>query len=166
MVPDFGAVRAEFALPAGFPAEVLAEAARAATVRHGGDGGRRDATGIDLVTIDPPGSMDLDQAVGVVARGEGYRVHYAIADLGAVVTPGSALDDEVRRRGQTVYLPDGSVPLHPPTLSEDAASLLPDGPRPAVLWRIDLDAAGEPIGVEVGRAMVRSRARLDRKSVV
>ena len=48
----------------------------------------------------------------------------------------------MRRRGQTVYLPDGSVPLHPPVLSEGASSLLPDGPRPAVLWTIDLDAAG------------------------
>jgi exoribonuclease R len=88
-------------------------------------------------------------------------VHYAIADLGAVVVPGAALDTEVRRRGQTVYLPDGSVPLHPPVLSEDAASLLPDGPRAAVLWRLDLDGAGEPVSVEVRRAVVRSRARLD-----
>ena len=88
-------------------------------------------------------------------------MHYAIADLGAVVAPGGALDAEVRRRGQTVYLPDGSVPLHPPVLSEDAASLLPDGPRAAVLWTIDLDAAGEPTTVDVRRAVVRSRARLD-----
>ena len=94
-------------------------------------------------------------------RGDGFRVHYAIADLGAVVVPGAALDTEVRRRGQTVYLPDGSVPLHPPVLSEDAASLLPDGPRAAVLWPIDLDGAGEPVSVEVRRAVVRSRARLD-----
>ena len=122
---------------------------------------RVDATDVELVTIDPPGSKDLDQAVGVVRQGGGFRVHYAIADLGAVVVPGAALDTEVRRRGQTVYLPDGSVPLHPPALSEDAASLLPDGPRAAVLWRIDLDGAGEPVSVDVRRAVVRSRARLD-----
>ena len=53
------------------------------------------------------------------------------------------------------------MPLHPPVLSEDAASLLPDGPRAAVLWRIDLDGAGEPVSVDVRRAVVRSRARLD-----
>jgi exoribonuclease R len=88
-------------------------------------------------------------------------VYYAIADLGAVVVPGGALDDEVRRRGQTIYLPDGSVPLHPPILSEGASSLLPDGPRPAVLWTIDLDGAGERTAVEVRRATVASRARLD-----
>jgi exoribonuclease R len=160
-VPDFAAVRAEFGLPDAFPAEVLTEAARAATERPGPGPGRCDATDIPLVTIDPPGSKDLDQAVGVVRRGPGFRVHYAIADLGAVVAPGGALDAEVRRRGQTVYLPDGSVPLHPPVLSEDAASLLPDGPRAAVLWTFDLDEAGEQVAASVERAVVRSRARLD-----
>ena len=127
------------ALPDGFPAAVLAEAAEAAAGGAAGTG-RVDATDIELVTIDPPGAKDLDQALGIIRRGDGFRVHYAIADLGAVVVPGGALDAEVRKRGQTVYLPDGSVPLHPPVLSEDAASLLPDGPRPAVLWTIDLDA--------------------------
>jgi exoribonuclease R len=87
-------------------------------------------------------------------------VHYAIADL-ALVAPGGALDAEVRRRGQTVYLPDGSVPLHPPVLSEGVSSLLPDGPRAAVLWTVDLDPTGEPTSVDVRRAIVRSRARLD-----
>jgi exoribonuclease R len=160
-LPDFAAVRAEFAMPAGFPPAVLAEAEAAAAHRPGPGPDRVDATDVELVTIDPPGSKDLDQAVGVVRRGDGFRVHYAIADLGAVVVPGGALDGEVRRRGQTVYLPDGSVPLHPPVLSEDAASLLPDGPRAAVLWRIDLDGAGETVAVDVRRAVVASRARLD-----
>jgi exoribonuclease R len=159
-VPDFAAVRAEFALPTGFPAAVLAEAAEAAARAATGDG-RVDATDIELVTVDPPGAKDLDQALGITRRGDGFRVHYAIADLGAVVAPGGAIDAEVRKRGQTVYLPDGSVPLHPPVLSEGASSLLPDGPRPAVLWTIDLDATGERTAVDVRRATVRSRARLD-----
>ncbi len=159
--PDFAAVRAEFALPVGFPPDVLAEAARAAVRAAHQDGDRFDATDVELVTIDPPGSKDLDQALGVRRRGDGFLVHYAIADLGAVVDPGGPLDREVRRRGQTVYLPDGSVPLHPPALSEEASSLLPDGPRPAVLWTFDLDASGERTGVDVRRATVRSRARLD-----
>lgn len=157
--PDFDAVRGEFDLPAAFPPAVLVEAESVAS--HGAGPGRVDATDVELVTIDPPGSKDLDQALGVVRTDAGFRVHYAIADLGAVVTPGGALDEEVRRRGQTVYLPDGSVPLHPPVLSEGASSLLPDGPRAAVLWTIDLDVAGEPTSVDVRRAVVRSRARLD-----
>lgn len=158
---SFDAVRAEFALSAAFAPDVLGEAQRAAALRPGPGPDRVDATDVDLVTVDPPGSKDLDQALGVRRRGDGFRVHHAIADLGAVVAPGGALDAEVRRRGQTIYLPDGSVPLHPPVLSEGAASLLPDGPRAAVLWTIDLDATGEPVTVDVRRAVVRSRARLD-----
>ncbi|SDH14823.1 RNB domain-containing ribonuclease [Pseudonocardia oroxyli] len=159
MLPDLTAIRTEFALPDGFPPEVLAEAERAAAEAAAGE--RFDATDVPLVTIDPPGSKDLDQAVGITRSARGFTVHYAIADLGAVVTPGGALDAEVRRRGQTVYLPDGAVPLHPPVLSEAAASLLPDGPRPAVLWRLELDAQGETVSVDVRRALVRSVARLD-----
>ncbi|MGI5132669.1 RNB domain-containing ribonuclease [Pseudonocardia sp. CA-107938] len=159
--PDFAAVRQEFGLPTGFPPEVLAEADAAAADGSTSDPDRVDATDVELVTIDPPGSKDLDQAVGIERVGDGFRVHYAIADLGAVVVPGGALDTEVRRRGQTVYLPDGSVPLHPPVLSEQASSLLPDGPRRAVLWTIDLDADGAVTATEVRRALVASRARLD-----
>jgi exoribonuclease R len=159
--PDFDDVRAEFELPATFPPDVLAEAEHAAAHRTGAGPDRTDATDIELVTIDPPGSKDLDQAIGVVRHGDGFRVHYAIADLGAVVRPGGVLDVEVRRRGQTIYLPDGSVPLHPTVLSEGAASLLPDGPRAAALWLIDLDATGAVQTVDVRRATVRSRARLD-----
>jgi exoribonuclease R len=159
-------VRAEFALPTAFPPEVLAEAEAAAAAgasRAGVD--RSDATDVPLVTIDPPGAKDLDQALGVSRTADGFRVHYAIADVGAFVEPGGAVDAEVRRRGQTVYLPDGSVPLHPPVLSEQAASLLPDGPRPAVLWTIDLDDAARPVAVDVRRALVRSLAQLDYEGV-
>ena len=95
-------------------------------------------------------------------RGDGFRVHYAIADLGAVVVPGGALDGEVRRRGQTVYLPDGSVPLHPPVLSEDAASLLPDGPRAgrAVADRPRRRGGERGRGRAPGRGRVPGAARL------
>jgi exoribonuclease R len=161
--PDFAAVRAEFGLPSGFPPEVLAEAERSAARGAGAD--RIDATDLPLVTIDPPGAKDLDQALAVARTPGGFRVHYAIADVGAFVRPNGPLDVEVRRRGQTVYLPDGSVPLHPPALSERAASLLPDGPRPAVLWTVDLDDAAEPVSVDVRRALVRSRAQLDYEGV-
>jgi exoribonuclease R len=77
------------------------------------------------------------------------------------VPPGGALEAETWRRGQTVYLPDGKVPLHPEVLGDGAASLLPDVDRAAVVWTIDLDADGEPIAVRLERARVRSRAKLD-----
>lgn len=121
---------------------------------------RQDRRDVDFVTIDPPGSMDLDQAVHVASSGDGYIVRYAIADVAAFVTPGSALDREVNRRGTTVYGPDTRTPLHPPVLSEGAASLLPSQDRPAVLWTIGLDPHGEITSASVARALVRSRARL------
>lgn len=93
--------------------------------------------------------------------GGGYRVHYAIADVAAFVTPGGALDAEAHRRVTTLYFPDGNVPLHPAVLSEGAASLLPDRDAPALLWRFDLDADGRVETTEVRRALVRSRAKLD-----
>lgn len=164
-VTDFAAVRSEFTLPAladsaVFPADVLAEATRAAG-QHG-FAGREDATELPLVTIDPPGAMDLDQAMLVRRKpGGGFTVHYAIADLPTFVRPDGPLDTETRRRGQTLYLPDAPVPLHPPVLSAGAASLLPDQVRPAALWTIELDAGGEPGDVRVRRALVRSVARMD-----
>jgi VacB/RNase II family 3'-5' exoribonuclease len=158
----FDGIRAEFDLPADFPADVHAEAERAVReLREKGSGGA-DCTDLPLVTLDPPGSMDLDQAMHLERRpGGGYRVWYAIADVASFVRPGSALDREARLRVETFYLPDGRVPLHPPVLSEGAASLLPGEDRPAVLWRIDLDSSGDTTAVEVRRATVRSRARLD-----
>jgi exoribonuclease R len=159
---DFVAVREEAGVPDEFPAEVLAEADRVAGVPTLPE---HDATDLPLVTIDPPGARDLDQAVHLTRRAGGYRVSYAIADVGTFVGLGSAIDAEARRRGQTVYCPDGRTPLHPPQLSEGAASLLPGQLRPAALWTIDLDADGEVTTVDLRRARVRSRAQLDYESV-
>jgi exoribonuclease R len=160
--PDFAAIRAEFAVPEEFPPEVLAEAEQRTREPVLPE---LDATDLPLVTLDPVGSRDLDQAVHLARHDSGYRVSYAIADVGAFVRIGTALDAEARRRGQTLYSPDRRTPLHPPVLSEGAASLLPDQLRPAVLWTIDLDADGEPVRVELRRARIRSRAQLDYPSV-
>ena len=159
----FTRVRDEFALPTNFPPDVEAEAERA--VRLPRDADREDATHLPLVTIDPPGARDLDQAMAVERTDNGYRIHYAIADLGTFVTPGGALDREVRQRGQTIYLPDGNVPLHPTVLSEGAASLLPGKVTPAALWTLDCDGDGALVHAHVRRALVRSRARFDYDTV-
>jgi exoribonuclease R len=157
---DFTELRRELKLPDRFPADAQAEAEQAADGSPAG-GVRADRTDIPFVTIDPPTSRDLDQAMCLTRRADGYRVFYAIADVAAFVRPGGALEQETWRRGQTVYLPDGNVPLHPTELSEGAASLLPDVDRAAVLWTVDLDASGETVDVRVERATVRSRAKLD-----
>ncbi|WP_310741318.1 RNB domain-containing ribonuclease [Microbispora sp. H10670] len=158
----FARIRGDFHLPDGFPRPVQEEAERAAKAPAVP---AEDRTGLPLVTIDPPGSMDLDQALCIERRGPGYRVWYAIADVGAFVRPEGAIDGEARSRGETVYMADDRVPLHPPVLSEGAASLLPGQTRPAVLWRLDLDAAGEIEAVDLRRALVRSRDRLDYETV-
>ncbi|HYN99305.1 MAG TPA: RNB domain-containing ribonuclease, partial [Actinomycetota bacterium] len=121
---------------------------------------RADRRNLELVTIDPPGSMDLDQAFCAAPLGSGYRVYYAIADVGFFVEPESALEAESMVRGSTLYSPDLRIPLYPPVLSEGAASLLPEQDRPAVLWTFDLSSDGNVDSVSVGRAVVRSRRRL------
>ncbi|HVV76277.1 MAG TPA: RNB domain-containing ribonuclease [Mycobacteriales bacterium] len=161
--PYLAALRTEFHVPDGFPPDVEAAATGAATSwTHDG---REDATDLQLVTLDPTGSTDLDQAFLLESTSGGMRLHYAIADVAAFVVAGGPIDAEAHVRGETIYLPDGRVPLHPPVLSENAASLLPGQDRPAVLWRIDLDRSGEPTQVDVRRAIVRSRAQLDYDSL-
>ncbi len=155
---DFAALRTELAVTGDFASDVQAQARRAAEDVRLPD---EDATDIPLVTVDPADSRDLDQAVHIAREGGGYLVSYAIADVAAFVTPDSPLDLEARRRGETLYFPDLRVPLHPPVLSEGAASLLAGQVRPAVLWRITLDADGAVQGTDVRRARVRSRAQLD-----
>ncbi len=94
----FARIRTEFEIAATFPPEVDAEAdavvARGPVVPAGGVQARVDARDIPLVTIDPLGSLDLDQAYHAERRGSGFRVHYAIADVAAFVAPGGALDRE------------------------------------------------------------------------
>ncbi|MEU2833023.1 RNB domain-containing ribonuclease [Streptomyces lavendulae] len=156
-------LRTRLGVPAAFPDGVLAEAERAAAAPRLPS---EDATDLPLFTIDPPGSVDLDQAMHLALRpAGGYRVHYAIADVAAFVTPGGALDAEAHHRVTTLYFPDERIPLHPAVLSEDTASLLPGRTRPALLWRLDLDADGRVETTGVRRALVRSRARLDYEGV-
>ncbi|MFH8592395.1 RNB domain-containing ribonuclease [Streptomyces rimosus] len=160
-------LRARLDIPQTFPLSAQAEADSAARWPHPpAETAATDATDLPMFTIDPPGSMDLDQAMFLARRpGGGYRVHYAIADVASFVTPGGALNAEAHRRVTTLYFPDERIPLHPPVLGEGAASLLPDEDRPAVLWRLDLDADGALRSTDVRRALVRSRVRMDYEGV-
>ncbi len=151
-------IQKELGVTPDFPPNVQEAAVRAAAEPHLPD---LDRTDIPFVTIDPAGAMDLDQAVHIERDGDGFLVHYAIADVAAFVEPGGPIDEEAHRRGETLYGADSKVPLHPPVLSEDAASLLPEVDRPALLWSIKVDSSGEGTEVDVRRAMVRSRGRFD-----
>lgn len=156
-------IRQEMEVPDGFPAEVVA-AADAASRREPGVE-HVDRTDIEFVTLDPVGATDLDQAFHLERSGSDIVLRYAIADVGWFVQPGDPVDQESWRRGLTLYLPDGKVPLHPTVLSERAASLLPDGPRPAVVFVVRLDDAGAATLDGVERALVRSRAQLAYETV-
>ncbi|KLL96554.1 hypothetical protein NJ76_01825, partial [Rhodococcus sp. IITR03] len=129
---DFADVRAEFDLVGEFPPEALADA-RHATDRYADV--REDRTDLPLVTIDPPGSMDLDQALHLERTDDGFVLHYAIADVYALVEPGGALDVETHRRGQTFYLPTAPcrcIRARCPRHREPAAGRRPPGGAAAV----------------------------------
>ena len=161
------AARTELGIRCGFPPEVEAEAEQASKRVATADGGREDRRDLPLVTIDPPGSRDLDQALYIRdAEDGGMELFYAIADVGFFVDRGGALEAEAWKRGLTVYGPDRKEPLYPPVLSQGAGSLLPDQDRPAILFRFGLDAAGELRSTVVRRALVRSRAQLTYAQVV
>ncbi len=160
LVSRFDAIRARLGVPDSFPPAVLAEAEQ---VRP--QPSDADLTDVPFITLDPAGSTDLDQAMYLAERPGGYHVDYAIADVPAFVVPDGAIAAEALRRGQTIYAPDRRTPLHPPVLSEGAASLLPDGDRPAFVWRFELDQQAAVTSFELVRATVRSRHRLDYATV-
>jgi VacB/RNase II family 3'-5' exoribonuclease len=161
------AARTELGVRQGFPPEVQAAADEAAKRAATADDGREDRRDLPLVTIDPPGSRDLDQALYIQAQPDGgFVVWYAIADVAFFVDRGGTVEAEAWKRGLTVYGPDHKDPLYPPVLSQGAASLLPDEDRPAILFRFDVDPAGALTATDVRRALVRSRAQLTYAQVV
>jgi exoribonuclease R len=162
LTTGLAAIRAEFHVPEGFPPRVLA-AAQAAAKRA--PDSHVDRTAVPFVTLDPATSTDLDQAFSIEPSGGDLLLHYAIADVAWFVEDGDAVDLEAWKRGETFYLPDGKAGLYPPALAEGAASLLPDGPRPAIIFtvRIANDGAIKLDGAE--RAVIQSRAKLAYDSV-
>src|SRR3546814_11242518 len=102
-------------LPDAFPPEVEEAARRAAADPRLPD---EDRTDLALVSVDPPDAMDLDPAMFVERVGDGYRVHYAIADVGAFVSPGDPIDLAANRRGQPRYGADGQIQLPPNQLPQ------------------------------------------------
>jgi exoribonuclease R len=151
-------IRQELDIPGDFPPEVMQAAVDAIARRPGAE--HVDRTDVDFVTLDPATSTDLDQALHLERSGDDLVLRYAIADVGWFVRHGDPLDREAWRRGTTMYVPNGKAPLYPTLLSEAAASLLPDGPRPAVIFVVRLDEAGAARLDGVERAIVRSRAKL------
>ncbi|MFK7918674.1 MAG: RNB domain-containing ribonuclease [Ilumatobacter sp.] len=164
----FAKLRADFDVPGDHSDEVQAAAEDAAArpfdvVAPGPNPGRWqhvDRTDIEFLTLDPASSTDLDQAFAVSRAGDDVILHYGIADVGWFVRHGDPIDREAWQRGSTIYLPDGRAGLHPERIAEDAGSLLPGSPKPAIVFtvRVADDGGVRLDGVE--RAMIRNRAKL------
>ena len=133
-------------IPTEFPHEAIAEAERAKPASP--SRGRTDLRKIPLVTIDPEDARDHDDAVWAGPDDDknnqgGHVVIVAIADVAHYVTPGSALDREAYKRGNSAYFPDRVVPMLPDALSGDLCSLHEDVDRPCLAVRMVFDAAGQ-----------------------
>ncbi len=155
-------IRRQFKVPAEFAAPVLqaaGDAAKRAPTAH------VDRTDWPFVTLDPQSSTDLDQAFHIELAGADVLLHYAIADVAWFVGDGDPLDNEAWLRGTTQYLPDGIAGLYPPVLAEGAASLLPDGPRPAIVFHVRVDSNGLSKLDGVERSLIHSRAKLAYETV-
>ncbi len=152
----------EHGIPDEFPEAALAEAAAARPVALGK---REDLRDLPLVTIDPSDARDHDDAVFAApdddpANPGGHVVWVAIADVAHYVTPGSAIDREARRRGNSTYFPDRVVPMLPEALSGDLCSLHEGVDRPCLAVRMVLDAEGAKLSHRFTRGLMRSAASL------
>lgn len=158
---QFLSIAFEHGLRIEFPDDVEQEAERLATDPDPADfAGRTDLRDLPLVTIDGETARDFDDAVCVESIAGGYRLWVAIADVAHYVRPGSALDREALRRGNSVYFPDRAIPMLPPRLSTELCSLNPGRERLVMVAEIELDADAAPGAVRLYRAVMRSRARL------
>lgn len=162
IVEGLQGIRRQFKVPADFPPAVL-HAADAAVKRA--PTSHVDRTAWPFVTLDPATSTDLDQAFHIEMAGSDVLLHYAIADVAWFVDGGDPLDTEAWQRGATQYLPDAKAGLYPPALAEGAASLLPDGPRPAIVFHVRVDTQGQSKLDGVERSLVHSTAKLAYETV-
>jgi ribonuclease R len=152
----------EHGIPDEFPETALAEAEAAEPV---GLGAREDLRALPLITIDPEDARDHDDAVCAApdddpANPGGHVVWVAIADVAHYVRPGTSLDREALRRGNSTYFPDRVVPMLPEILSGDLCSLHAGEDRPCIAVRLTLDAAGNKLAHRFARGLMRSPASL------
>ncbi len=163
---DFGVdveiVIRKFHLPHHFPAETLQEAQdTSAVIPEAELRRRRDFRALPIVTIDGETARDFDDAVMVRMLPNGnFELQVHIADVAQYVTPGSALDQEARLRGTSVYFPDRAVPMLPLELSTDICSLRPQVERLVLSCVMEMDHRGEIVGYDLCEGVIRSAERM------
>ncbi|MGA8430132.1 MAG: VacB/RNase II family 3'-5' exoribonuclease [Candidatus Sulfotelmatobacter sp.] len=152
----------KFHLPHHFPPETLREAEETSAVISSKDiHGRRDFRTLSIVTIDGETARDFDDAVLVrMLPNNNFELQVHIADVANYVTEGSALDQEARLRGTSVYFPDRAVPMLPLELSTDICSLRPQVERLVLSCIMQIDHRGEIIGYELCEGVIRSAERM------
>lgn len=143
-----------------FPKAVLAEADDVADQAEVTDPGRHDLTDQRVITIDPEGAKDHDDAIAVVPEGDAVRLWVHIADVARYVPFGGAIDREAARRGCSVYVPGTVDPMLPERLSSDVCSLRPGADRKVVTVEMLVGADGEVLETRFARALIHSRRRL------
>jgi ribonuclease R len=122
---------------------------------------RRDFRELPIVTIDGETARDFDDAVLATRLENGnYELQVHIADVAQYVTPGSALDQEARLRGTSVYFPDRAVPMLPLELSTDICSLRPNVERLVLSCIMEIEPKGEIVRYEICQGIIRSAARM------
>ncbi len=145
-----------------FPEEVLEEAQKISPVIHRRELERRkDYRDLPIVTIDGETARDFDDAVLVNRLTAGnYQLQVHIADVAHYVEDGSAIDEEARKRGTSVYFPDRAVPMLPLELSTDICSLRPEVERLVLSCAMEIDPQGEIVSYELAEGVIRSAARM------
>ncbi len=152
---------ASHGIPVDWPEAVVAEAwSFAETVPEEAIQGRTDLRATPLLTIDGITARDFDDAVYCEKRGHNWRLLVAIADVSWYVRPDSALDQEGRKRGNSVYFPDRAIPMLPEALSNGLCSLKPDVDRLCLVCEMTLNGEGRLIRSRFVEAVMRSHARL------
>jgi len=153
----------KFGIPDVFPEAVLEEADVVPRLELGEE--REDLRDLPIVAIDPADARDHDDAIWAApdddpANAGGFRAIVAIADVSFYVRPGSALDREARKRGNSVYFPDRVVPMLPEALSADICSLKQSEDRAALVCHLTVKADGTLAGWRFTRAVVRIAANI------
>ena len=161
---DLLSIIRKYHLPAEFPKDVLDQAERISEQIGARQlEGREDLRKEFIVTIDPDDARDFDDAIHVEKTKNGWQLGVHIADVAAYVEPGSALDREARRRGNSVYLPDRVIPMLPERLSNDVCSLNPGVDRLTHSVFINFDKNGVAKSARFAHSVIRSAHRLTYK---
>jgi ribonuclease R len=151
----------KYDLPVEFPPGVLEQAERIpliippSALSH-----REDLRTVQVFTIDPEDARDFDDAIHIRRFGDQWEIGIHIADVSHYVAPGSGLDREAYKRGNSVYLPDRVLPMLPERLSNGVCSLRPDEDHLTKSVIIRFDQAGRPKSHRFAATIIRSRFRL------